>query len=231
MRRMEVVDRPCYARLAWLEVCRIEGNPYQQKPLWDPIIHLKIIKLKARFRQPVLPSGGQVPEPSPSHGMRQPPSNLPTAPQSQDGTSGLTEEPSIYINAKQFKRILHRRAAREKLAQKLKRMDSRTRKPYMHESRHQHAATRPRGLGGRFLTREEMENLRTSSQERTDGFEARVSPNSPSEHRFAMKQLSKITKDMTILSMAQKNWKTCAKIFRRSALKSKLHTGEEERGV
>lgn len=148
-----------------------------------------------------------------------------------DSTFGLTEEPFIYVNAQQFKRILHRRATREQMAQRLKRMVSRTRKPYMHESRHRHAATKPRGPGGRFLIREKMENLRTSSQGRTDGFEAKVTPNSPYEHRFAMEQSSKITKDMTMSFYGPEELEDLRKKYSTRRPQGKLHTGEEERGV
>ncbi|KAL1412866.1 Transcriptional activator [Vanrija albida] len=67
------------------------------------------------------------------------------------------EEP-LYVNAKQYHRILKRRLARARL-EELNRL-VRSRKPYLHESRHRHACSRPRGKGGRFLTADEIEQLK-----------------------------------------------------------------------
>lgn len=97
-----------------------------------------------------------------------PPSQMPPpaqpVQQTQDSVGGGAEESPLYVNAKQFHRILKRRVARQRLEEQL-RLTSKGRKPYLHESRHNHAMRRPRGPGGRFLTAEEVAAMEKSAAE------------------------------------------------------------------
>ncbi|KAM0708692.1 hypothetical protein Q7P35_005344 [Cladosporium inversicolor] len=101
--------------------------------------------MSAPIRPPTQPSQQQPPPPPPQ--PQQSPEVVPAA--------GSAEESPLYVNAKQFHRILKRRMARQKLEEAL-RLTSKGRKPYLHESRHNHAMRRPRGPGGRFLTADEV---------------------------------------------------------------------------
>ena len=70
----------------------------------------------------------------------------------------LNDNEYIYVNCRQYYRILKRREKRKKLKE-LYNINDNIKKNYMHESRHKHAMNRERGKRGRFLSKKEKEIL------------------------------------------------------------------------
>ncbi|KAJ3150131.1 Transcriptional activator, partial [Irineochytrium annulatum] len=80
-------------------------------------------------------------------------------PQTQRPPMGpAADEAPLYVNAKQYHRILKRRETRQKL-EAMQKSSKKDKAGYVHESRHRHAMRRPRGPGGRFLSSAERAAL------------------------------------------------------------------------
>ncbi|KAL3645999.1 hypothetical protein CASFOL_011179 [Castilleja foliolosa] len=78
-----------------------------------------------------------------------------------DCTDGIVP---VYVNSKQYHAILRRRQIRAKL--EARNNITKSRKPYLHESRHLHALKRVRGSGGRFVNTKNEQKTKTALSER-----------------------------------------------------------------
>ncbi|PWW79204.1 hypothetical protein C7212DRAFT_288328 [Tuber magnatum] len=146
----------------------------QQGPTGSPSLqHAQPVNNTRTSAPPQPPAPQQTAPPPPPQSQPPPPQPVqqsamhpPVQPHQQSPDLVPPEESPLYVNAKQFHRILKRRVARQKLEEAL-RLTSKQRKPYLHESRHNHAMRRPRGPGGRFLTAEEVAEMEKKQREQS----------------------------------------------------------------
>ncbi|KAI5301896.1 Transcriptional activator [Ascosphaera pollenicola] len=110
------------------------------------------------------------------------------------------DETPLYVNAKQFHRIIKRRTARALLEEQLRRAPGNHgangkagRRPYLHESRHNHAMRRPRGPGGRFLTAEEVAAREKNGEGDSKGMRESADRETASESGSSKRKMSEAT--------------------------------------
>ena len=82
----------------------------------------------------------------------------------------LFDNKYIYINGKQYHRIMKRREVRKKLNEAISNNKNKIdkNKKYHHESRHRHAMNRERGKGGRFISKKKIEMIKKNKNNNND---------------------------------------------------------------
>ena len=103
----------------------------------------------------------------------------------------LFDNKYIYINGKQYHRIMKRREVRKKLNETImnnkNKMDKN--KKYHHESRHRHAMNRERGKGGRFISKKKIEIISKNKNDINEDKE-----NEDNEFNFIKNEKEKVKK-------------------------------------
>lgn len=125
----------------------INRQPQQQSP-----------HLSATTQQNMMP-------PLIQHTPARPASALQTPSPNPVPASERPEESLLYINAKQFHRILKHCVIRQKLKEALD-LAFKEQRPYLHESRHKHAIERSREFGDHFLSAKEVTDMMKKKSEK-----------------------------------------------------------------